>query len=591
MAMLSASGIKGSADAYAPLLDPDEIAATDDGRNLFTRVWLSREGACGVKSLVVAHFGYARELLSDGNIYGRMEAGQFSMQAGGDDFKAGVVGIELKCNEHLELEAVLLDRDSTMSGRMESLRKLMGLVRSGKIAPPAGIQESNNHIHTWASFSPYSPAAAAWASYLNGLEVTGKIDHDTVAGNFEFLEAARICDTKATSGMELRTNASDDNFLKNLVWNYPGMPNVIYFLAHAIPGNRHREFQREIADGIMEAKDSRNRVMMEGGAFFGLYGGRKQVIRSDGVNGLLGEVCLQFRVDYEKIKIGYDRDIVPLTFREGDNKRNTGNATDRHLMIALARKINASVPGERKADFVEALFGRALTEKEKTKLSNEEDFKDVLRDGLLKPKDKAPNSVLIKPDERECSSIREVSAKIKKLGGIPVYAYLGDKTCDEDNNLEEIVKYLAKNGVEGIAIMPHRNTPEQIRRVSELAEKYDLLIISGVDINRAEQPLIHHRATAAEYPGFRVAANAMIGHERLSLFGDCGFCSGAIGDFMPKKRERLAFLSEVGRLKGFTGGTLDILRGKKPEDVLKLVSEGIKALGNGAKLEDIELGL
>ncbi|VVB53965.1 Uncharacterised protein [uncultured archaeon] len=575
--------VKGSTNTSSPLLEPKEIEPIE--KNLFTRVWLTRFRPFGVDAQpIVEPAEAALRGHSPAEVITIKDLGQWDspLLTDRNQLKAGIIGVEVKTREQLELEEVLLDRQSTISERFTALKGLMTLVEEGKIVPPKPIPESNNHIHTWASFSPYSPAAAVWASYLAGLEVTGIIDHDTIAGNYEFMEAARICKIKATNGFELRTNAGDDPELKGLVWNYPGMPGVIYFLAHAIPEGRLSEFQTEIIDGIHEAKDRRNRTMIEGGVFRGLYDGVERDIECKGVNGLLTEMGAGFTIDY-------DRDVVPLTFKEGDSSEHTENSTDRHIMLAVARKINENVPPEARAEFLTRLFGRPLSDKEVKMMGNEEDFKDLLRAGLLKPKsEKTPNSVLINPDERECPNIKEVSAKIKKLGGIPVYAYLGDPTCQEEQNLEKIVQYLADSGVEGIALMPHRNTPEQIERISKLANKYGLLVISGVDINRPEQPLIHHRAKAEDYPEFRTAANAMIGHERMSVFGDCGFLSDTLATAIPDRVQRLQFLAKVGRLKGISEDSIHALSSKPPEEVIRLIDAGLRELGD-ARLYDAEL--
>ena len=63
-------------------------------------------------------------------------------------------------------------------------------------------QYINNHIHTTYSFSPYSPTAAVYAARMEGLCTAGIIDHDSISGAREFLEAAAIVDIPVTIGME-----------------------------------------------------------------------------------------------------------------------------------------------------------------------------------------------------------------------------------------------------------------------------------------------------------------------------------------------------------------------------------------------------
>ena len=72
--------------------------------------------------------------------------------------------------------------------------------------PPMVPQYINNHIHTTYSFSPYSPTAAVYAARMEGLCTAGIIDHDSIAGAREFLEAARLVEIPVTVGMECRAS-------------------------------------------------------------------------------------------------------------------------------------------------------------------------------------------------------------------------------------------------------------------------------------------------------------------------------------------------------------------------------------------------
>ena len=72
--------------------------------------------------------------------------------------------------------------------------------------PPMVPQYINNHIHTTYSFSPYSPTAAVYAARMEGLCTAGIIDHDSISGAQEFLEAAAIVEMPVTIGMEARVS-------------------------------------------------------------------------------------------------------------------------------------------------------------------------------------------------------------------------------------------------------------------------------------------------------------------------------------------------------------------------------------------------
>src|SRR5690554_1201484 len=64
----------------------------------------------------------------------------------------------------------------------------------------------NNHIHTIYSFSPYSPAKAVWMAYNAGLITAGIMDHDSIGGASEFIEAGRIINIATTIGVECRAD-------------------------------------------------------------------------------------------------------------------------------------------------------------------------------------------------------------------------------------------------------------------------------------------------------------------------------------------------------------------------------------------------
>ena len=82
--------------------------------------------------------------------------------------------------------------------RLDNLRR----IAEKSVFPPMEPRYINNHIHTFYSFSPYSPAAAVYAARAEGLCTAGIIDHDSIAGAGEFIEAGRILDMPVTASYE-----------------------------------------------------------------------------------------------------------------------------------------------------------------------------------------------------------------------------------------------------------------------------------------------------------------------------------------------------------------------------------------------------
>ena len=81
---------------------------------------------------------------------------------------------------------------ATKAERLAALTAIRKLVDSGDIPQPVRGKDVNNHIHTFYSFSPYSPAKAVYRSWDAGLATTGIMDHDSISGAEEFIEAGKI---------------------------------------------------------------------------------------------------------------------------------------------------------------------------------------------------------------------------------------------------------------------------------------------------------------------------------------------------------------------------------------------------------------
>ena len=78
---------------------------------------------------------------------------------------------------------------ATAEERLEALRQVKKMHDEGMLPAPAEGKYVNNHIHTTYSFSPYSPTKAVYTAWMNGLVTAGIMDHDSVAGAEEFIEA------------------------------------------------------------------------------------------------------------------------------------------------------------------------------------------------------------------------------------------------------------------------------------------------------------------------------------------------------------------------------------------------------------------
>jgi hypothetical protein len=103
-------------------------------------------------------------------------------------------------------ELIVQLNDADKAVRLNALRALKAMIDAGEIEAPVQGDDVNNHIHTTYSFSPYSPTKAVWMAYNAGLKTAGIMDHDSLSGAREFIEAAEIVGMLSTIGVECRAS-------------------------------------------------------------------------------------------------------------------------------------------------------------------------------------------------------------------------------------------------------------------------------------------------------------------------------------------------------------------------------------------------
>ena len=364
--------------------------------------------------------------------------------------------------------------------RLKSLKTLMDKVEQGKIDRPVSGNDVNNHIHTSYSFSPYSPSKAIWMAYNAGLKTAGIMDHDSISGAEEFIEAGRIVGMATTIGLECRVDFSATP-LNGRKINNPDQNSVVYMALHGIPHNQIKRVKNFFVPYTAE-RNERN---------------RKMVAR---LNELLGPAG---------ITIDFDNDVVPLS-----KAKEGGSITERHVLFAVSRKmIEIFGKGQKLVDFLKEKLELSVSPKlEKLLLDEANELYDYDLLGVLK------SELVYKfyiDAAAECPDVREVIKLAKDIGAISAYAYLGDVgdsvTGDkkaqkfEDDYIEELFEIIKGLGFNAVTYMPSRNTTEQLRRVKDLCGKYDMFQISGEDINSPRQSFICTAARDEEFKNLIVS--------------------------------------------------------------------------------------
>ncbi len=369
----------------------------------------------------------------------------------------------------------------TKEARLANLKEVL----KDTVFPPMVPQYINNHIHTTYSFSPYSPTAAVYAARMEGLCTAGIIDHDSISGAKEFLEAAEIVDIPVTIGMEARISM-DGTRLEGRRTNNPDQVGVSYMTIQSVPHDKI-DVLTEFFKPYQAARHERNRKMIAK------------------INELVG------------VELDYDKDVLPLS-EAADN----GGVTERHLMYALAIALVKQVgKGQGMIDKLTSV-GMTLSEKQKAMLLDTEypfyEY-DVL--GMLKGTF-VPKIFIDAADE--CPKLPDMVKLCREIDAYLCYAYLGDVgdsvTGDkkaqkfEDDYLDDVFECLKEEGVKAVTYMPTRNTPAQLERLRGLCDQYGMFQISGEDINSPRQSFI---IRAMENPMFQNLIDAtwkLIEHEK-----------------------------------------------------------------------------
>ena len=369
----------------------------------------------------------------------------------------------------------------TKEERIENLKQVLKTTAF----PPAVPQYINNHIHTTYSFSPYSPTAAVYAARMEGLCTAGIIDHDSISGAEEFIEAAKLVDIPVTIGMEARVNM-DGTRVAGRRTNNPDQVGISYMTIQSVPHDKIDVLTR-FFQPYQQARHARNRKMVEK------------------INTLLPTIGLD-----------YDADVLPLSLAQ-----ENGGVTERHLMYALAIKLVAQVgKGEAMIQKL-ADLGITLSEKQQAQMLDrdypfyEYDLLGILKSAFV------PKVYIDATDE--CPTLKDMVDICKKIDAYLCYAYLGDVgdsvTGDkkaqkfEDDYLEELFQCLKEEGIRSVTYMPTRNTPQQLSRLRKLCDDYGMFQISGEDINSPRQSFV---IKAMENPLFANLIDAtwkLIAHE------------------------------------------------------------------------------
>ena len=398
--------------------------------------------------------------------------------------------------------------------RRQGLSALCEKAKAGEITFSEPGRAVNMHCHTFFSYNcyGYSPTKFAYLARKAGLAVAEVVDFDVLDGLEEFLEAGRMLGLKTCAGLETRVFVPE---FADKVINSPGEPGISYHMGvgfgKAGPGTGQEKFLA----GLRRTAQQRNPELME----------------------RVNEYLRPVELDYEK-------DVLGLT--------PAGNATERHLCIAYARKAR-ELFGEGKglADFWSEKLGISASELEMGESVN-------LTNAIRAKTMKRGGAGYVQPDGGAFCKIEEANKFILAAGGIPTVTWL-DGTSEGEKEIERLLEVAMATGAGAINIIPDRNyTPNSkdekqanLYRVVELAQRLHLIVVVGTEMNSPGQKFVDDFSSRELSPllgVFLKGAYIVYAHSVLQRRAGLGYTSDWAGANFKGRATKNEFFHEAGRL-------------------------------------------
>jgi hypothetical protein len=410
----------------------------------------------------------------------------------------------------LELEQALNDFDRNR--RDLALAEL--LAHTPEAPVPAEV--ANLHCHTFFSFNAYgySPAGLAWLARQRGIKLLGIVDFDVLDAVDEFLTACDRVGVRGSAGIESRVFIPE--FADREI-NSPGEPGVYYHMGIGFTGGPLTAEAQAILQELRGQSAARNRAL---------------VAR---VNAYLAPVG-----------VDYVADVLPLT--------PAGNATERHIVVAYI------AAAARMTDDPAAFWGDKLgmgREAVAKAMADSANFQNTLRNKLMKK----GGPGYVQPDHDTFPPVEKLNALTVACGALPCAAWL-DGLSPGEQAIEELMQLLVGKGIVALNIVPDRNwnlsdpaaaarKVRELYKVVELAQVLDLPLNVGTEMNSFGQKFVDDFDAPALAPvrqAFLDGAYFIYGHTQLGRSLRLGYQSAWAQGYLPQRRDRNDFYTQVGKL-------------------------------------------
>jgi len=411
-----------------------------------------------------------------------------------------------------QLEAKLDSFD--LQQRKQALLELCEHARSGHLNfPPAGT-DVNLHCHTFFSYNTYgySPSKFAYLARKKGLAVAGVVDFDVLDALPEFLDACRLLGLRGCAGLETRVYVPE---FASRVMTSPGEPGITYHMGVGFPHADLQGWQKQFQQNLARTAQERNRDLMQR------------------VNAYL-----------DPVKLDYEKDVLPLT--------PAGNATERHMCLAYARKACQLFPDQQK---LQAYWSEKLgVDIDPSSLPEGRDLLNTIRAKTMK----RGGVGYVQPDSGSFPLMADTNKFVLAAGGIPTLTWL-DGTSEGEQAIEELLQVAMSTGAAAINIIPDRNyTPgakdvklQNLYAVVELAENLGLPVVVGTEMNSPGQKFVddfRSQELAPLVPVFLRGAYIVYAHSVMQR--QCGL--GYLSDWAERQfsdvRQKNEFFEQLGRI-------------------------------------------
>jgi hypothetical protein len=399
----------------------------------------------------------------------------------------------------------------------------------------------NIHCHTFFSYNTYgySPSKFAWLARKRGLAVAGVVDFDVLDALEEFLEACRLLGLKGCAGLESRVFVPE---FADKVINSPGEPGISYHMGVGFPSATVPADQQGFLASLRETAQGRNQ-------------------------GLMARVNEHLR----PVELDYERDVRVLT--------PSGNATERHMCLAYARKaMEVLADADKAADFWSEKLGVELT------ACQMPESRDLL-DGIRAKTMKRGGVGYVQPDHGSFPRMADTNSFILASGGIPVHTWL-DGTSDGEKQIEQLLDVAMSTGAAAINVIPDRNyTPgssdvklDNLYHVVKVAQKRHLPVVMGTEMNSPGQKFVddfQSEELKPLAPVFLKGAHIVYAHSVLQRESGLGYSSQWARSNFDSVADKNDFFEELG--SSLRPGREDGLRGLSDDVTARQILDRINA--------------